>query len=366
MRCVMKNFSSFFALAFAISLVFLVSCATTEPLTTKYVVRRVTTSGVCQVYDSQASPIGAIVVGGGPFNTKDQATKRMCELRTDDAADPNKCFQVNPATACDSSPSPVQAAIDLPDSVVTYLDSVPVTTVEIEEALLPNGAKLGVYKRQLITKSKTEVNRDLIFPTSTPQEQLSQLFVKFFSVASDLVDDAKHPIEKGPDATEPEQKGLAYNYGSRTYDARRKMHAGTCNLKVVGLDCSGFLFQVFTQSQCKGMNLSAAEQSKTANLNAAINGVISGVEAKDKGKLASASLMTGDIVYWDKLEGAAASHIGIVLKSGTTLYVYQSNGSAADCDKNLGAGRGPRTLLLDEKYWFGPNANWKVLRYEVV
>ena len=113
------------------------------------------------------------------------------------------------------------------------------------------------------------------------------------------------------------------------------------------------------------MNLTAADQSKLTNLNAAIDGVVGGVEARLKGKLGSADIILGDIVYWDKLGGSQASHIGIVLKSGSTLYVYQSNGSADDCEENLTNKRGPRTFKLDDTYWFAGNANWTVLRYEV-
>jgi hypothetical protein len=331
--------------------------------TAKYVVRRATTSGNCQVFDSQASPVGTVVIGGGPFNTKPEATRRMCELRSPEI-DPNKCFNVNPANACDDQ-SQAEPEFELPNEVVRYLDTLPAVSVNIDEAILPNNEKLGEYRKKLLVRGRGPDGETLIFLTDKPEDQLSQLFVKFFDTAANLVDDAKHPFPKGGD-DEPEQKGIGYNFGSRDFAARMKMHGATCTLKVFGLDCSGMLFQIFKKADCKGMDLTALNQSKPANLNAAIDGVVSGIEARSKGKLSGASLMTGDIVYWDKLAKQTASHIGIVLKSGEDFYVYQSNGSADDCDTNLGTGRGPRTFALNNTYWFSSaEANWTVLRYEV-
>jgi hypothetical protein len=328
----------------------------------KYVVRRATTGGTCQVWDSQASPIGTVVVGG-PFNSRLEATSRMCELRTNEPADMSKCFDVNPKDACDTAAS--GNALDLPDAMIRYLDTLSLAKVNIDETVLPNGKKFGPYKRTLLDRSKRGPYEHLIFQADTPQEQLSQLFVNFFSTAADLVDHSKHQYPKGADKNEPEQDGLGYNYGSRDYANRKKMYAAACQLKVYALDCSGLLFQVFNQSGCNNMNITAVEQGKLSNLNAAISGVVTGVEAKDKGKLNSADIITGDIVYWDKLAGASASHIGIVLKAGDGLYVFQSNGSQTDCEGNLSPKRGPRTLQLDDAYWFAANCNWKVLRYEV-
>ena len=338
------------------------SCKQTQTgVITQYVVRRVTTSGVCQVWDSQSSTVGDQVAG--PFNTKEEATHRMCELRTADPGDPTKCFQVNPANACDTSQE--KAAFELPDEVVRYLDTLPLETVNIDNAILPNKKKLGEYREELLRRGKGQDGRTLIFTTDKAEDQLSQLFVKFFTTAKDLVTDANHHFDAGADENEPEQNGIGYNLGSRDYSARKKMYSATCELKVFAMDCSGMLYQIFNKAGCKDMNLIAADQAKIANLNKAIDGVITGVEARSKGKLTGTNINTGDIVYWDKLDNSAASHIGIVLKDGATLYVYQSNGSASECEGNLTDKRGPRTFKLDDVYWFSAKANWTVLRYEV-
>jgi hypothetical protein len=355
--------SARFPLFIAIFLLLLAaSCTQTQTgVQTQYVVRRVTTSGVCQVFDAQASTIGDQIAG--PFNTKEEATRKMCELRTADPADPTKCFQVNPANACGTDQGKVE--FELPDEVVRYLDTLPLETVNIDNAILPNKKKLGEYRDELLRRGKGRDGTTLIFTTDKPEDQLSQLLVKFFTTAKDLVTDSSHHFPKGADDNEPEQNGIGYNLGSRDISARKKMNSATCDLKVFALDCSGMLYQVFNKAGCKDMNIVAAEQSKIENLNKAIDGVITGVEARSKDKLAGADMITGDIVYWDKLDGSAASHIGIVLKDGSTLYVFQSNGSASECEGNLTDRRGPRTFKLDDVYWFSAKANWKVLRYEV-
>lgn len=360
----MKRLSSFHLILVTVGSTFLMSCGPSPSvLTKKYVVRRVITSGTCQVWDSQASPVG-LIVGGGPFNSEREATDTMCSLRTDDPTDTTRCLNVNPENACPRDID-AQADLDLPDAVVKYLDTLPLSKLDVEQALLPNGQRLGDYRKALLARSKQEANRDLIFPTDTPRDQLSQLFTKFFTVANNFVDDSKHQHPKGADDSQPKQDGLAYNLGSRDTTNRKKMYATSCNLQVYGLDCSGLLFQVFRKSGCNDMNLTALDQSKPASLNNAISGVVSGVEARDKGRPSSDSIVTGDIVYWDKLGGTNTSHIGIVLRSGTTLFAFQSIGRGTHCEENLSSKRGPRTIPLDDAYWFGANSNWKVLRYEV-
>jgi hypothetical protein len=331
----------------------------------KWVIRRVTTSGVCQVWDSTASPIGTIVVGGGPYSPKAAATKRMCEIRTDDANDNQKCFHVNPENACetrvaDSLPD------SLPDEVVKYIDTLPDAKFNIDEAILPNGKKLGEYMKELGENKE-------ISPNDTPQDQLSKLFAKFLKNAATFVDRSQHQYAAGTNATvEPAQNGLGYNLGSRDIAGRKKMNSSVaaCNLKVYGLDCSGLLFQIFEKSGCSGMNETAAVQGTTGKLDEAIANVITGVAATDKGKLTPSAFLNGDIIYWDKLAGANASHIGIVLKeAGGSMVAFQSNGGAGYCEENLTNKRGPRTLNLNDTYWFsqtpGKEANWKILRYEV-
>jgi hypothetical protein len=256
-------------------------------------------------------------------------------------------------------------AVDLPDSVVTYLDRLPQAKINFDEVLLPNKKIMSQYLKELGRRTDTLKRVGPVFRFDTPKEQLSQLIAKFLLKATDLVDDSKHQFAAGAGVDEPAQNGLGYNYGSRVITSRAKMYAATCTLKVYALDCSGLLYQVYQQSGCTGMDVSASSQSQTATLNSAIAGVVTGVAAKDKGKLTSASIQSGDIVYWSKIAGAAASHIGMALKkTDGSIVVFQSNGTSSGCADNLIQGRGPRTFAVNDVYWFSANCDWKVLRYE--
>ncbi len=256
-------------------------------------------------------------------------------------------------------------AIDLPDSVVTYLDRLPQAEINFNEVLLPNKKIMSQYLKELGRRTDTIKRVGLVFRFDTPREQLSQLIATFLLKANDLVDDSKHQFAAGAGADEPAQNGLGYNYGSRVFTSRAKMYAATCTLKVYALDCSGLLYQVYQQSGCAGMNVSASSQSQPGTLNSSIAGVVTGVTAKDKGELASASIQSGDIIYWSKIAGATASHIGMALqKTDGSIVVFQSNGSGSGCADNLTQGRGPRTFAVSDAYWFSANCDWKVLRYE--
>lgn len=288
-------------------------------------------------------------------------------IACNDSGNPDKAATPAPdSTATDSSATADAGPLadSLPESVVKYLDTVPQVKVNINEVMLPNGEKYGPYRIKLNQKKDKQENKNLVFRDDGPAEQLAQLIANFATTAASIANDANHQKPAGA-ADEPKQDGLAYNYGSRDYNARKKMFNIPCVMKVFGLDCSGYLYHIFIDNGCSDMDLVAAEQAKPANLNKAIAGVVSGVKAADKGKLTSTSIQSGDLVYWDKLDGQAASHIGIALKSGNTVYIYQSNGLKQGCAENLLTGRGPRNFTLSDSYWFGANANWKVLRYEV-
>lgn len=253
----------------------------------------------------------------------------------------------------------------LSKDVLAYLDTIPQASYDLEETVLPNGKKYGIYLAEL--KQRSGADENLIFKSDLRQDQLSQLLVSFLKHSSDLVDDSKHQFAAGSTpSTEPAQKnGIAYNYSSSEFDKREKMFATSCALKVYGLDCSGFLYQVFKKSGCKGMDVSSSEQATVKELNDAIKGVVTGIVAKDKGRIGTNKILAGDIVFWDTVNGKKNNHIGLVLKkANNSIVVFASNGSSSECDGNLVPGRGPRTFELNDSYWFAANCRWRVLRYE--
>ncbi|WP_143774317.1 hypothetical protein [Niastella vici] len=74
------------------------SCETLEAIfgsgsDEKYVIRRQSTSNVCQVWISTASPVGDRI--GGEYNSREEAQAAMCEFLRN-----GTCQEVNPSGAC--------------------------------------------------------------------------------------------------------------------------------------------------------------------------------------------------------------------------------------------------------------------------
>jgi cell wall-associated NlpC family hydrolase len=253
----------------------------------------------------------------------------------------------------------------LPDEVIAYLDTLHRAPVNISQIKLPNGKLLGAYRAELELRKKKAGKRYLIFNTDSPQDQLSALIASFVINASNLCDRTQYTYPQGTDPNQPAQTGLCYNYGSKD-TALRKMWADSCTMLVHGLDCSGFFYQVFILSGCTAMVAGeAVNQATVATLNNAISTVINrGVTAVDMGALTTDQIQNGDIIYWSQLKGQPATHIGIALVSPPrVLSVYQSNGRQDDCSGNMTLNRGPNIIQLNNNYWFGTGAVWKVLRY---
>jgi hypothetical protein len=255
-------------------------------------------------------------------------------------------------------------ALDLTEDVVRHIDSLPLVEPNIDSAILSSGKILGVLRTEILKAAeKRELSDSEIKLLPTPTEQLEALFINFFTRAEVMTNDRNHQYSAGTSTNEPNQNGLAYNYSSRQYAARQKMYASNCQIRVYGLDCSGFLYHVFNRSS--HMNVPAETQSQVTTLNNAISTMVRDVETKDKGELAGGDMKTGDIVYWSRINGSAQKHIGIVLKMANgRLGVFQSNGSMSYCTENTVIGRGPRYLEGDYSYFFGSNCDWKILRFE--
>lgn len=72
--------------------------AKTTAAAPEYVVRKISTSCMCQVWLKTAAPVGELHLG--PFKTKAEATKAMCADIDPTMSDKSKCWETNPADAC--------------------------------------------------------------------------------------------------------------------------------------------------------------------------------------------------------------------------------------------------------------------------
>lgn len=168
----------------------------------------------------------------------------------------------------------------------------------------------------------------------------------------------------------PAHQGIAYVYGSKTFQTRRNaLNWGGCAENLYGLDCSGFVQDIFHKARITTFPEGNAINQGTPQTIQQALGIFSETSTltvHDMGKLHPNLFISGDIVSWDRLSNGGASHVGIVgreFPSSHGLVVFQSNGSVnSGCVQNYGSSRGARVLALDNTYWFGSSARWRVAR----
>ena len=256
---------------------------------------------------------------------------------------------------------------------VEILDNLPEATgFNSSSVVLPNGETLDDYLQEVDSLFYNQWMKTTADPYDNlgPQDARNLLIARISAVALNLTDRSKH---QKPDegAGKPAQNGLAYSWGSKNHTIRQTPPGGgtVCTDKIYGLDCSGFIYQLFTNAGVSLLSGPANSQRQPNVLQNAIKSSIPAlnkVKVEDLGKIPTSKFETGDIIYWTN-NGGVATHIGIVLKDvGGNLAVFQSNGSpgnsADDCSKNMGLTRGARRLQLNDPYWFGQGKAYGITR----
>ncbi len=277
--------------------------------------------------------------------------------------------------ACSKDDSEDEIAIE-GDEALTVEESL--VLENFEEALdfnennvvLPNGLTIGEFLKEMDVDFYDNWLRSNRNSVIGPQDARNLLISKLTAVALNLTNRSKHQY---PDEGEnkPAQSGLAYSWGGKDH-TRRIAPPGpntVCEEEIYGLDCSGFIHQLFENSGVDFIIGPANSQRNPSTIKNAITSAIPELdvlEVEDLGELSTNKFETGDIIYW--LSGTRANHIGIVLKNTNgQLAVFQSNGTPGknqtECDKNLGSKRGPRRILLSDPYWFGATKSYGIVRF---
>ncbi len=238
--------------------------------------------------------------------------------------------------------------------------------------VLPNGETLEDYLTEVDEAFVRKWMGTDVGPYANlgPQDARNLLIARITAVALNLTDRSKHQkASEGPG--KPAQNGLAYSWGSKDHTKRQAPPGGgtACTHQVYGLDCSGFVHQLFVNAGVSLPTGPADSQRKETVLQNAIKSSIPSldkVKVEDLGAIPTADFETGDIIYWTN-ESGVATHIGVILKDvGGKLAVFQSNGSsgadAGQCDGNLGQNRGARRLQLNDPYWFGSTKPYAITR----
>lgn len=243
----------------------------------------------------------------------------------------------------------------LSEAEILFCDNQPHVELSAEEIVLSNGQTLDDYLllndpdfyHALFTKNAVTNQR------AEPKITKDLLVARLNAVALMLTDRSNFVYPAGS-AGQPAQNGLAYSYGSKIYNTRKAPSEGECTEEVYGLDCAGFIYQIFYQSGVRsGLWTTAEVQRRPDTLKKRIQAAfpeLEKLEVEDLGKIDFSDVESGDIIYWLRSNGKA-KHIGMILKDQTgNLFVGQSNGTgkaSLNCTDNFGPSRGPRFMNLN-------------------
>jgi cell wall-associated NlpC family hydrolase len=230
------------------------------------------------------------------------------------------------------------------------------------------GMPYDMYKEKLLNGTLFEYKTSY----QDPYENFSSLqtwealIANMTTVARHLSEDQAHQYSY-EGALSPAQNGLAYVYGSKNFTTRKNALAwGSCPENLYGLDCSGYLYHMFKGAGIDFPVGSAIHQKNTNTLLSAFSHYpsTSNFVVQNLGRINEQNLWVGDIIYWSRLDGITASHIGFITRdNNNNAYVFQSNGSHSNnCSANYGSQRGPRAIDLYNGYWFSSDSDWEIIR----
>lgn len=181
-----------------------------------------------------------------------------------------------------------------------------------------------------------------ILPLTTNQKTWADLIIGLAREANILAKtDYKYSMG-GPH--EPQQNKIAYLWGSKTFEDRKTSpdpKNDQCPDKIHGLDCSGFIYQIFLRNGVDfPLDESSAENERQPAFLKRYLKAYFGTESvviTNLGRIPIDSIQAGDIVYFKKhAEDDDANHIGIVLKnvSGNSTF-FHSSGYNNGCPYNM-------------------------------
>ncbi|MBN1790624.1 MAG: C40 family peptidase [Bacteroidales bacterium] len=260
----------------------------------------------------------------------------------------------------------------LSEEVLAFCDDLERVEITTDEILLPN----GMSGKEFLELMDVEIDIGL-HPKSTSEksvpEQLNlknSLLLKMATVASFLTTDDNFIYREEGDF-KPAQHGLAYSYGQREYKFRKVPPFGACMEEVYGLDCSGFIHQLFKQAGVtEGLDGTAQDIRQTSRLLKYIKKAypdLTKLKVVDRGQIPLSEFCSGDIIYWLKPDGGTR-HIGMIVKNtANELIITQSNGSRSDnYEANFGATRGPcNWKLTDAIHPNGLGTNYGIVRISI-
>lgn len=230
------------------------------------------------------------------------------------------------------------------------------------DSLKNSGISSDKYQSQI---RSLETVATYIKTISANQQKWDALMVKLLDTAIYLTTKENFSYQDSTDI--PKQTGLAYLWGGKKYkektsptlyqkkgETQERQH---CPYKIHGLDCSGFIYTLFTNAGINMRKGKAEDQRKVDYLKSILIPYFgdNNVEVQDMGRLTDAQVLNGDIAY--RINDGIATHIGIILKDRDgKLHFAESYGRPTTCDDNLK--QGP-TMSKIEKI---NTTNYKIVR----
>jgi hypothetical protein len=188
---------------------------------------------------------------------------------------------------------------------------------------------------------------------------------KILSLINSLRDTAIFLCRKDWDfgAEQPFQHKIAYSWGAKEYKVKSRPPGSgdNCSYKINGLDCSGFIYQLF---RANGIALpkeecNAETERKPYFLKKYLAKYFgtSKFDVKDLGTLSVDEMQSGDIIYFKDTSGIAY-HIAILFVNDTgAISLYQSLGqpnrdpdSERICKLNIDEGHGPIVKIVSKAF----------------
>jgi hypothetical protein len=289
-------------------------------------------------------------------------------------------------TACNQpakSPGKVQKpnADELPDSATsTYFRGLqkvnPEDTAFDHLTLTLNNQTLSLknfvaaerYKIQLREFHEQKVptlTQPLLEPEYAPFLRLSELqmsLLDFFEKLREKAIPMCSDYASFNDGKTPKQTKIAYVWDSKDFSTRSQPD-NDCPYLAYGLDCSGFIYQIFKQNGVVfSMDSNNADHERQVPY---LNGYLQPLHffAHDLGKITSFN--TGDIIYFLNASKKKASHIGIVLVSDKNVVSFFATSGGTQCNNdkdccNININSGPQILKLGKIQSDG--REWGVVR----
>jgi hypothetical protein len=162
---------------------------------------------------------------------------------------------------------------------------------------------------------------------------------------------------------EPSQHKIAYSWGSKDHSVRRNPpgYGNTCTYPIHGLDCSGFVYQLFYRNgvMMPAGQCNADTERKQDFLRKHLAPYFGDLpfDVRDMGALAIKDIQSGDLIYFKSATGNVY-HIGVLfVNDAGEVTFYQSIGQpnrgtdhASICQTNMDDNHGPTVKKIDKKF----------------